>query len=52
MSIKTDFKSLGREELGQRLRDLGEPAYRADQILQWVYEKQAESFAGWALRSP
>ena len=45
MSIKTDFKSIGREELGQRLRDLDEPAYRADQILQWVYEKQAESFA-------
>src|ERR1035438_3442484 len=46
MNIKADFKSLGREELGQRLRDLDEPAYRTDQILQWVYEKQAESFAG------
>ena len=46
MSIKADFKSIGRDELGQRLRDLDEPAYRADQILQWVYEKQAESFAG------
>ena len=39
-----DFKSISREELSQRLRDLGEPAYRAEQILQWVYEKQAESF--------
>ncbi len=46
MSIKADFKSLGRDELSQRLRDLDEPAYRADQVLQWVYEKQAESFAG------
>ena len=39
-----DFKSISREELSQCLRDLGEPAYRAEQILQWVYEKQAESF--------
>ncbi len=23
---------------------LGQPAYRADQVLQWIYEKQAESF--------
>jgi 23S rRNA (adenine2503-C2)-methyltransferase len=46
MSTKADFKSLGREELLQRLRDLDEPAYRADQVLQWVYEKQAETFAG------
>jgi 23S rRNA (adenine2503-C2)-methyltransferase len=44
MKAKDDIKSLGREELGQRLRDLGEPAYRTDQVLQWIYEKQAESF--------
>jgi len=44
MIAKEDIKSLSREELASRLRDLGEPAYRADQILQWVYEKQAESF--------
>lgn len=43
---KADFKSISREELGRRLRDLGEPSYRADQILQWVYEKQVESFDG------
>src|SRR5882724_13052948 len=44
MKAKQDIKSLDREELGQRLHDVGEPAYRADQILQWVYEKQVESF--------
>jgi 23S rRNA (adenine2503-C2)-methyltransferase len=44
MIAKEDIKSLSREELASRLRDLSEPAYRADQILQWVYEKQAESF--------
>jgi 23S rRNA (adenine2503-C2)-methyltransferase len=46
MNARADFKSISREELGRRLRDLGEPAYRADQILQWVYEKQVESFDG------
>ncbi len=44
MSTKADIKSLSREELVARLRELGEPAYRADQVLQWIYEKQADSF--------
>jgi len=44
MIAKEDIKSLSRVELTARLHDLDEPAYRADQILQWVYEKQAESF--------
>jgi 23S rRNA (adenine2503-C2)-methyltransferase len=44
VSTKADIKSLYREELATRLGDLGEPDYRAAQILQWVYEKQADSF--------
>ena len=44
MSIQTDLKSLYREELAAKLAASGEPPYRADQILQWVYVKQAESF--------
>jgi 23S rRNA (adenine2503-C2)-methyltransferase len=44
MNAKEDIKSLSREELGSRLRDLSEPAYRGDQILQWIYEKQVDSF--------
>jgi 23S rRNA (adenine2503-C2)-methyltransferase len=44
MNGKEDIKSLSREELASRLRELGEPAYRADQVLQWIYEKQADSF--------
>jgi 23S rRNA (adenine2503-C2)-methyltransferase len=35
-----DIKGLYREELA----DLCRPAYRADQILQWIYQKQAGSF--------
>ncbi|HVM60586.1 MAG TPA: 23S rRNA (adenine(2503)-C(2))-methyltransferase RlmN [Verrucomicrobiae bacterium] len=44
MNARTEIKSLDREKLGARLRDLGEPEYRAEQILQWIYEKQADSF--------
>jgi 23S rRNA (adenine2503-C2)-methyltransferase len=44
MSAKADIKSLDREELAARLNELREPAYRADQVLQWIYEKQADSF--------
>jgi 23S rRNA (adenine2503-C2)-methyltransferase len=38
---KTDLKSLYRDELAK----LCDQPYRADQVLQWVYEKQADSFA-------
>ena len=41
MADKRDIKGLYRDELAA----LCAPAYRADQILQWVYEKQADSFA-------
>ncbi len=39
-----NIKGLYREELAEKLAAVGEPAYRADQLLQWVYAKQAESF--------
>jgi len=41
---KTDIKSVLREELVGQLDKWREPAYRADQVLRWVYEKQAGSF--------
>jgi len=41
---KTFIKSLFREELTAKLAGLDEPAYRADQILQWVYQKPVDSF--------
>jgi 23S rRNA (adenine2503-C2)-methyltransferase len=44
VSTKANIKLLYREELAARLNELAEPAYRADQILQWIYEKQADSF--------
>src|SRR6478735_4887281 len=39
------IKSLTLEELGERLRDLGQPAYRAKQVMQWIYGKRVSSFA-------
>jgi len=39
-----NIKGFNREELIAKLAEIGEPAYRADQILQWIYAKQAESF--------
>jgi 23S rRNA (adenine2503-C2)-methyltransferase len=40
---KTDLKSLLRSELQERLRDMGEPGYRADQITDWLYKKQVDT---------
>lgn len=39
-----DIKSLTREELRERLSAWGEPAYRADQVLEWVYGRNV---TGW-----
>jgi 23S rRNA (adenine2503-C2)-methyltransferase len=39
-----DIKSLQLEELGEKLRELGEPGYRSKQIADWLYKKRVESF--------
>lgn len=39
--IKTDIRSLRLEELTQRLAEWGEPAYRARQIYEWLWNKGA-----------
>ena len=44
MPTKTFIKSLFREELTEKLAGLDEPAYRTDQVLQWVYQKPTDSF--------
>jgi 23S rRNA (adenine2503-C2)-methyltransferase len=41
---KPDVKSLQLEDVQAAVEDLGEPAYRASQIVRWLYEKQAD---GW-----
>jgi 23S rRNA (adenine2503-C2)-methyltransferase len=42
---KTDVKSLHLDELKEQLAGLGEPVYRADQIVEWLYRKRVNSFA-------
>jgi 23S rRNA (adenine2503-C2)-methyltransferase len=42
--VKTDLKSLNRQELTQFCEDLGLQSYRADQLFQWLYQKGASSF--------
>ena len=42
---KEPITSLTREELGARLASIGQPAFRATQLLDWVYRKRAKSFA-------
>lgn len=41
---KIDIKSLQLSELQEKLCALGEPAYRAGQIADWLYQKRASSF--------
>ena len=40
----TDIKSLTREELAARFKEWGEPAYRVDQVLNWIYQRRV---TGW-----
>jgi len=42
---RTDIKSLTREELRNELVNLGEKAFRADQIYQWMHVKLAGSIS-------
>lgn len=39
-----DIKSLTREELEACLKEWGEPAYRAGQVLDWLYKRRAASW--------
>lgn len=41
---KIDIKSMTCEELAAWLKDMGQPAFRAGQIYQWLHEKQISSF--------
>jgi 23S rRNA (adenine2503-C2)-methyltransferase len=42
---KTDIRALSLEQLAQHFKDTGEPAFRAKQVYQWLWEKSARSFA-------
>src|ERR1051325_11481347 len=40
-----DVKSVLLSELEKALRELGEPNYRAAQIVDWLYQKRVDTFA-------
>jgi 23S rRNA (adenine2503-C2)-methyltransferase len=40
----TEIKSLLLDELQTKLRGLAQPAYRAGQIMDWLYKKRADAF--------
>ena len=42
--VMTDIKSLTREELEAQLKAWGEPAYRAGQVLDWLYARRAATW--------
>jgi 23S rRNA (adenine2503-C2)-methyltransferase len=39
-----DAKALTRDELAAQFQEWGQPAYRVDQLLQWLYERRATSW--------
>jgi 23S rRNA (adenine2503-C2)-methyltransferase len=41
---RTPIKSLTLEELNVLFSQLGQPAYRAKQVLEWIYQKRVKSF--------
>ncbi|MDP9292440.1 MAG: 23S rRNA (adenine(2503)-C(2))-methyltransferase RlmN [Verrucomicrobiota bacterium] len=42
---KTAIKAIPREELEARLASLGEPAFRAKQLLDWIFRRRVSSFS-------
>jgi len=42
---KTPIHSVTLPELQAQFREMGQPAYRAKQVLEWLYAKRAKSFA-------
>ncbi len=42
--FKKDIKSLTLEELYKEIKDMGEPAFRAKQLYEWMHVKMAENY--------
>ncbi len=45
MNVASAITALDPDALGALLKDRGQPAYRARQVLDWVYQKRATSYA-------
>ncbi|MDP0490143.1 MAG: 23S rRNA (adenine(2503)-C(2))-methyltransferase RlmN [Verrucomicrobiota bacterium JB023] len=46
MATKHHLRSLTRDEFLAEFKELGQPAYRADQVLDWVWKKRVDSIDG------
>lgn len=44
MTTKIDIKSLSKDELTERLKAWGEPGYRAEQVLAWLYQRRVTAW--------
>jgi 23S rRNA (adenine2503-C2)-methyltransferase len=42
--VLPDIKSLTRDELASRFKDWDQPAYRATQVLEWIYSRHATTW--------
>ncbi len=42
--MQVEIKNFTKEEITQFARDIGQPRYRADQLWDWIWKKQALSF--------
>ena len=42
--MKKDIRAYTYEELQEEIKNLGEKAFRAKQIYEWIHQRQAESF--------
>ncbi len=40
----TDIKALTRDEVAARFKEWGEPAYRVEQVLSWIYQRRVASW--------
>ena len=41
---KTNIRSLSRAEISEYFEDLGEPKFRAGQVYEWLWQKNAFQF--------
>ena len=42
--MKKDIRAYTYEELQEEIKNLGEKAFRAKQIYEWIHQRQVESF--------
>ena len=45
MMGKTPITGLTKEELESKIVELGEPRYRAGQVMEWVFNKRVNAFS-------